>query len=821
MFQIFRRLQEMIYRRPLQAMLAGGAVALTLVIVSCLVVVVSGTALVAIWVHPGEPKAQVAISSTPSPTAISGEMLSPLHSPLLPTATTAAGQPTPATPPPTPSPPIPAPTAAVSGAAGAGEPSQPIALLSPAPTQAPVDMPAPEAALELTPTSQLTLSAVIWIENVGQFPEEVRYQVRSSSGGGLWLADDALWMTLLGPEQDQMGLLPEPLPAAGVAASAPSAVDARSRQGLNLRFAFEGANPSPEIVPFGPLDTRVSYFGGADPAAWRAEVPVWRGVRYRNLYPNIDLELTAQGRRYVQRLVLHPGADPEIVRLRVEGAAGLSLEGINREGQAAYLRVTTALGEVRWPFFEVVAPDGSPPEETSLPQPRLDGAQVVVAPFYTSSEAGAGSAGALALGLTGEGSDLDDGGLLGRGGNDGSYDVAVDAGRGVYVTGYTYRPAALGPAGPFDASGPAGGSLDAFVLKMGAGGSGLAYAAFWGGSGDEAGRAIAVDAQGSAYVAGTTRSPDLPVTAGGLGGAYHGGDDAFVFKLDAEGTGLAYATYLGGSGDDRGQDLAVDPAGSAYLAGDTTSADLPLTAGAPDVELAGQEAFVAKLGAAGTDLVYLTYLGGGALDGARAIAVDAAGQASVTGLTRSADWPATAGALDTRLDGPEDAFVARLNGPGTGLVYSTLLGGGDADYGRGLALDAAGSTYVAGATRSADFPTTAWAFDRQYDGGWDGFVAKLGPLGNDLAYAAFVGGSQDDWGQAISVDGNGYAYLVGSSQAFAPAEAVSTVTGGHDLFVARVDEFGAGLAYSSVLGSTGADYAAAIAVDALGSVYLV
>ncbi|MEJ2210026.1 MAG: PKD domain-containing protein [Anaerolineae bacterium] len=165
--------------------------------------------------------------------------------------------------------------------------------------------------------------------------------------------------------------------------------------------------------------------------------------------------------------------------------------------------------------------------------------------------------------------------------------------------------------------------------------------------------------------------------------------------------------------------------------------------------------------------------------------------------------------------------MARLNGPGTGLVYSTLLGGGDADYGRGLALDAAGSTYVAGATRSADFPTTPWAFDRQYDGGWDGFVAKLGPLGNALAYAAFVGGSEDDWGQAISVDTGGYAYLVGSSQTAAPTTAMSTAGGGHDLFVARIDEFGAGLAYSSVLGSSGADYAAAIAVDALGSVYLV
>lgn len=823
MFEIVRRLQEIVYRRPLQALLAGGAAVLTLALVSCLVLVVAGTALGAIWVHRGEPTAQVAV--TPTPTAHSGEMLSPLLSPL-PTPLSDAGQASPTGPVPTSTPPILATTIAISDTRDTVGQSQSAALLSPVPTQAPVDMLAPEAALELTPTSQLTLSAVIWIENVGQFPEEIRYQVRSSSGGGLWLAADALWMTLLGSQQDEMGLLPEQAPVAGVA-SLPAA-DARPRQGISLRFGFEGANSSPEIVPFGPLDTQVSYFAGPDPAAWRAEVPVWRGVRYRDLYPGIDLELTAEGGRYVQRLVLHPGADPDTVRLRVEGATSLSLEDTDQAGKTGYLRVSTALGEVRWPLFEAVAPDGSPPELSSMPLPRIDGAQVVAAPFYPAAKAGPGGAQALALGATGEGGDLGDGGLLGQGGNDGSYDVAVDAGRSVYVTGYTYRPAALGPAGPFDTAGPAGGSLDAFVLKMGTGGTGLAYAAFWGGSGDEAGRAIAVDGQGNAYVAGTTRSPDLPVTAGSLGGTYGGGNDAFVFKLDAAGMGLAYATYLGGSGDDRGQGLAVDRAGSAYLVGDTTSPDLPLTAGAPDTRIEGQEAFVAKLDAAGTGLVYATYLGGGDLDGARAIAVDDAGQATVTGLTRSADWPATAGAFDTQLDGPEDAFVARLNAPGTGLVYSMLLGGGDADYGRAIAVDAAGNAYVAGATRSADFPTTPWAFNRHHEGGWDGFVAKLGPLGDALAYAAFVGSSEDDWAQGIAVDEAGYAYVVGSSQAFAPQGAASgadplatRAEGGRDVFVARVDEFGAGLAYASVLGSTGADYAAAIALDALGSVYLV
>lgn len=803
----------------MQSLLAGGAAVVTLALVFCLAIAVAGTILGTLWVHRGQPTAQMAVSPTLRPT-------DPRPQPptsQAPTALPDAGQAPSGAPATASTPSVLATTVVLSDTQDAQAAPPPAVPLSPAPTLAPVDVPAPDAALELTPTSQFTLATVIMIENVGQFPAEVRYQVRSASGGGLWLAADALWMTIHGTRDDQMGLLPAPVGLAGAASAPPAA--AQPRQGINLRFSFEGANPSPELVPFGPLDTSVSYFPGPDPTGWRAGVPVWRGVRYLDLYPGIDLELAARDGRYAHRLIFHSGADPGNVRLRVEGASDLSLEGVPQAGQAGYLRVVTALGDVRWPLFEAVAPDGSLPELPSVPQPYLDaGAQVVVAPLYLPAEGEPRGAAALARGLPGEELGLDHDDPLSQGGNDVSYDVAVDAGRNAYVTGYTYRPATLGPAGPFVVAAPGGGNLDAFVLKMGAGGTGLAYAAFWGGSGDDAGRAIAVDGQGSAYVAGTTYSPDLPLPAASLDREYGSGSDAFAFKLDAAGLNLVYATYLGGSGDDRGRDLAVDGAGSLYLTGDTTSQDLPVTAGAWDTLLQGRDAFVAKLDASGTGLAYATYLGGTDLDEAAAIAVDGAGQASVTGLTRSADWPATAGSLDTRLDGLQDAFVARLNGSGTGLIYSTLLGGGDADEGRAIAVDAAGQVYVAGATRSADFPTTPWAFDRQYDGGWDGFVAKLSPLGEGAAYAAFVGGKEDDWGQGIYVDGEGLAYMVGSSQAF-PTQGAGTVpqdTGAsHDAFVIRVDEFGASLAHTGVLGTMGEDYAAAIAVDSLGSVYLV
>src|SRR5439155_1099301 len=197
---------------------------------------------------------------------------------------------------------------------------------------------------------------------------------------------------------------------------------------------------------------------------------------------------------------------------------------------------------------------------------------------------------------------------------------------------------------------------------------------------------------------------------------YNGNDDVFVTKLDASGAALGYSTYLGASGDDRSTGIALDGAGSAYVTGFTGSG-FPTTAGAVDTTHNGDgDDFVTKFDTSGAALVYSGYLGGSAGDHSIDIALDGAGSAYLTGFTTSPNFPTTAGALDTPLDGGIDALVTKFDASGADLVYSSYLGGTNADYGFGIAVDGAGDAYLTGYTAASDFPTTAGAFDTTYNG---------------------------------------------------------------------------------------------------------
>ncbi|MYL22077.1 hypothetical protein GLW04_19635, partial [Halobacillus litoralis] len=203
----------------------------------------------------------------------------------------------------------------------------------------------------------------------------------------------------------------------------------------------------------------------------------------------------------------------------------------------------------------------------------------------------------------------------------------------------------------------------------------------------------------------------------------------FVTKLNADGSTLVYSTYLGGTGFDRGSGIAVDEMGNAYVTGVTRSVGFPTTPGAFDTTYNGSnDGFVTKLNADGSILVYSTYLGGTGSDQGSGIAVDEMGNAYVTGLTSSVDFPTTPGAFDTTYNGNEDAFMTKLNVDGSTLVYSTYLGGTSSEQGFGIAVDEMGNAYVTGLTSSVDFPTTPDAFDTTYNGSADAFVTKFGLL---------------------------------------------------------------------------------------------
>ena len=305
--------------------------------------------------------------------------------------------------------------------------------------------------------------------------------------------------------------------------------------------------------------------------------------------------------------------------------------------------------------------------------------------------------------------------------------IAVDTEGHAYVTGAADGvPTTPGAFQPENA-----GGYDAFVTKLNPAGTALVYSTYLGGSSYDAGYGIAVDAIGNVYVAGGTAGT-LPTTAGAFQTAFGGGLDVFVAKLDPTGSALIYSTYLGGTEREEAYGIALDRDGNTYVAG-VTGGDFPTTPGAVQVTAGGHtDAFVAKLNAAGTALVFATYLGGPAWDSANGIAVDRSGNAYVTGSTNG-EFPTTTDATQLTVGGAGDAYVAKLNPSGTGLDYSTYLGGNGYDYGRAIAVDEDQNAYVAGIA-SVGFPTTRGAYQSGYAANGDAFVAKLGNFPNAIEY---------------------------------------------------------------------------------------
>ena len=300
--------------------------------------------------------------------------------------------------------------------------------------------------------------------------------------------------------------------------------------------------------------------------------------------------------------------------------------------------------------------------------------------------------------------------------------------------------------------------------------------------------------------------------------------------------GVEYATFLGGSSHEIGAGVKVDAAGNAYIVGTTQSPNFPTTAGAFRRTGAASnfaDVFVSKLNAAGTALVYSTFIGGSDFDFGRRIAIDAAGNAYVTGQTKSSNFPTTGGAFDRTFNiancprcgiDQYDTFVTKLNAAGSALVYSTFLGGTDIDDGRGIGVDGAGNAYVTGETTSSDFPTTAGAFDRTYNGAYDVFLTKLNAAGSALVYSTFLGGTQVDNGERVAVDGSGSAFVMGStSSTDFPTTAGAfdtTANGAFDVFVTRMNAAGAAPVYSTYLGGQDFDTGGGLAVDAAGNAYV-
>ena len=322
--------------------------------------------------------------------------------------------------------------------------------------------------------------------------------------------------------------------------------------------------------------------------------------------------------------------------------------------------------------------------------------------------------------------------LLGGGDEDGGYGIAVDAAGRAFVVGES--KSVKGPTGFPTTPGVLDDncSADGFVAKLNQEGSALLYATCLGSSGEDYVKAIALDTTGSAYVAGETRKADFPVTADAFQTNYGGGySDAFVAKLNATGTALVYATFLGGDGSERATGIAISADGYAFVTGTTYSATgFPTTPGAFLTSYGGDgDAFVTKINKSGSKLVYSSFLGGDMSDSGDGIALDQKGNAYIVGETAAIPigrFPTTPEAIESDGMDSTEVFVTKMNKTATALLYSTLLPGEDFDYPRGIAVDAPGNAYIGGKTQSIlSFPITPNAFQEEYGGKGDAFVAKL------------------------------------------------------------------------------------------------
>ena len=399
--------------------------------------------------------------------------------------------------------------------------------------------------------------------------------------------------------------------------------------------------------------------------------------------------------------------------------------------------------------------------------------------------------------LNAEGSALVYSTYLGGSNTDSCLGIAVDSSSNAYVTGETGSKD-FPTVNPFQATNKAAtaisGESTAFVAKLNSTGSALVYSTFLGGSTQDYGYGIAVDSSGSAYVTGWTLSTDFPTAhpfQATCNGCIQENGDAFVTKLNPAGTALVYSTFLGGSSGGLGSGIAVDSSGDAYVTGSTSSTDFPTVNPLQATKHAVDgTAFVAKLNAAGSALLYSTYLGGSLTDNGASIAVDSFGNALVTGSTQSTDFP-TMNPLQASLSGIGDAFVTKLNATGSALVYSTYLGGSQAaapgisisSAATSIAVDPSGNAYVTGETDATDFPTvnpiqsTCRACSA---GSGNAFVAELSSAGSALVYSTYLGGSFFDYGYGIAVDSSGNAYVTGENDAtdFPAASPIQASPGG-------------------------------------------
>jgi hypothetical protein len=608
-----------------------------------------------------------------------------------------------------------------------------------------------------------------------------------------------------------------------------------SKSASVVRMELAGANKTATFSALELLPGKSNYFIGNDPAKWRTNVPQYRKVLESSVYPGVNLIYYGTQGKLEYDFDVAPGADPSVIQLAFQGATN---PRIDAQGE---LVVSSPSGEVRLRkpvAYQEVAGERHPVAVSYAKKGRGRVAfqvaeynpnlPLVIDPILIYST------------------------YLGGSNIDTSNGIAVAPDNTAFVAGSTFS-SDFPTAHPLQANDGGGPDFpeDAFVAKISSDGGTLLYSTYLGGQNQDAANGIAVDSFGDAFVIGYTLSPNFPVLTGSFetlcggdgecGAKFTGGpivSNAFVTKLNPAGSAIDYSTFYGQFQNVKGQAIAVDSNGNAYITGSTTEnfatfAVFPITPTAFQTTFASTaggnstNAFVAVLNSNGTSALYSSYLGGEVDDVGYGIAVDNSANAYVTGLTYSTKFPVTTGALQSTYGGEGDAFVSKVSTTLSGtasLAYSTYLGGAGLDQGNAIAVDSSANVYVTGLTNSSSFSFSPSGVQPAYAGEGDAFVAKLNTTGA-LSFFTYLGGTHADEGDGIAVDSSDNIYITGTTAStdFPTAGAVFQAAyggGNTDTFVAKIAPTGATLIYSSYLGGTNADLATGIAVDTSGSAYV-
>jgi uncharacterized protein (TIGR03437 family) len=588
-----------------------------------------------------------------------------------------------------------------------------------------------------------------------------------------------------------------------------------------MKINLVGGNPTAQAEGLEALPGRSNYLLGNDRAKWRTNVANYAKVKYRGVYRGVDMVYYGNQRQLEYDLVVGAGADPSVIQLAFSGVQSMRIGpegdlllrvpgGEVRQHKPAVYQQANGIREIvegryvrkgnRGIGFQLGKYDPSRP---LVIDPRLNYSTFIA---RTSATVRAGTSEEV--------------------GNA----IAVDSAGSAYVTGWTQSPdfPVKGAIQPVKGA----GIQSAFVTKLNPTGSALVYSTFVGGSNNQdEGRGIAVDSSGNAYVTGRTSSKNFPVTTGAFQTTLVANGAAFLLKLNAAGDTLLYSTYLGGTSASFSGAVAIalDSAGNAYVTGfGGMATGFPTTPGA--FQTTPNFIFVAKFNPSASgaaSLVYSTFLGKGTggTSESRGIAVDSAGNAYVAGLSGQLGI-ATPGAYQTS-PGGTDGFVTKINPSGTGLVYSTYLGGSALDSANAIALDALGNAYVTGGTDSTNFPITPGAFQIGFQGGGThAFVTKLTAAGDGLVYSTYLesGGSfNNEHGDGIAVDSAGNAYVTGTTQSTTfpttPDGFQSLVGNNYKCFATKLSPAGDRLVYSTYLSGTATEMGHGVALDALGNAY--